>query len=129
MNSGFKSKFIIILILATPIISLSFSSQRFFSPMMQTNFQNSNTSDRLEKNAEESNGLLWNSVSGLTGEITAPLVIDYRNSSKLTEVVYVGTERGLKVLKVINPIVKEAHKIQMRNFELISNTLSEAGLS
>lgn len=44
------------------------------------------------------------------------------------EIVYVVTERGLKVLKVVNPIVKEAHKIQMRNFELISNTLSEAGL-
>jgi predicted transcriptional regulator len=44
------------------------------------------------------------------------------------EIIYVITERGLKVLRVVNPIVKEAHKIQMRNFELISNTLSEAGL-
>lgn len=45
------------------------------------------------------------------------------------EIVYVITERGLKVLKVINPIIREAHKLQMRNFETISNTLSEAGYS
>jgi predicted transcriptional regulator len=42
---------------------------------------------------------------------------------------YVVTERGLKVLKVVSPIIKEAHKIQMRDFEIISNTLSEAGYS
>ena len=52
-----------------------------------------------------------------------------QQTENTNEIVYVVTERGLKVLKVINPIVKEAHKIQMRNFELISNTLSEAGLS
>jgi predicted transcriptional regulator len=45
------------------------------------------------------------------------------------EIFYVVTERGLKVLKVISPIIREAHKIQMRNFETISNTLSEAGYS
>jgi len=45
------------------------------------------------------------------------------------EIVYIVTERGLKVLKVINPIIREAHKLQMRNFETISNTLSEAGYS
>jgi predicted transcriptional regulator len=45
------------------------------------------------------------------------------------EIVYVVTERGLKVLKVVNPLIKEAHKLQMRNFETISNTLSEAGYS
>jgi predicted transcriptional regulator len=44
------------------------------------------------------------------------------------EIVYVITKRGLKVLKVVHPIVKEAHKLQIRNFELISNTLSEAGI-
>ena len=42
---------------------------------------------------------------------------------------YVVTERGLKVLKVVSPIIREAHKIQMRDFEIISNTLSEAGYS
>ena len=45
------------------------------------------------------------------------------------EIVYVVTERGLKVLKVVSPIIREAHKIQMRDFEMISNTLSEAGYS
>lgn len=45
------------------------------------------------------------------------------------ETVYVVTEKGLKILKVVNPIVREAHKIQMRNFEIISSTLSEAGYS
>ena len=45
------------------------------------------------------------------------------------EIFYVITGRGLKVLKVISPIIREAHKLQMRNFETISNTLSEAGYS
>ena len=45
------------------------------------------------------------------------------------EIVYVVTERGLKVLRVINPIIRAAHKLQMRDFETISNTLSEAGYS
>jgi predicted transcriptional regulator len=40
---------------------------------------------------------------------------------------YVATERGLKVLKVIGPLIREAHKIQMRDFEIFLNTLSEAG--
>ena len=43
------------------------------------------------------------------------------------EIVYSITERGLKVLSVISPIIKEAHKISIRNFKIISNTLSEAG--
>ncbi|MHC3129047.1 MAG: winged helix-turn-helix transcriptional regulator [Candidatus Bathyarchaeota archaeon] len=42
---------------------------------------------------------------------------------------YVVTERGLKVLKVVSPLIREAQKIQMRDFEIISNTLSEAGYS
>lgn len=45
------------------------------------------------------------------------------------EIVYSVTERGLKVLKIVNPLVKEAHKLQIRNFEMISSTLSEAGIS
>ena len=45
------------------------------------------------------------------------------------EVVYEITERGFKVLKVVSPILREAHKIQMRDFEIISNTLLEAGYS
>jgi predicted transcriptional regulator len=43
------------------------------------------------------------------------------------EIVYSITNRGLKVLSVISPIIKEAHKISIRNFKIISNTLSEAG--
>lgn len=43
------------------------------------------------------------------------------------EIVYSITDRGLKVLSVVSPIIKEAHKISIRNFEIISNTLSEAG--
>ncbi|MCJ7614801.1 hypothetical protein MUO71_08590 [Candidatus Bathyarchaeota archaeon] len=39
-------------------------------------------------------------------------------------ILYFVTERGLKVLKVTSPIVKEAHKIQMHNFEAISNALN-----
>jgi predicted transcriptional regulator len=49
--------------------------------------------------------------------------------TKDNEVTYIITERGLKVLKILNPIVKEAHKIQIKNFEIISNTLYEAGYS
>ena len=37
---------------------------------------------------------------------------------------YVVTKRGLSVLKVIEPMVKEAHMLEMRNFEAISNALS-----
>jgi predicted transcriptional regulator len=43
--------------------------------------------------------------------------------------VYYVTDRGLKVLKIVSPIIREAHKIQMRNFELISYALSGAGYS
>lgn len=55
-------------------------------------------------------------------------LVDQQNWGE-DEIVYLVTERGLKVLKVINPIIREAHKLQMRNFETISNTLSEAGYS
>jgi len=43
--------------------------------------------------------------------------------------VYIVTERGLTVLKVINPIIREAQRIQMRNFEAISSALSGATLT
>ena len=43
--------------------------------------------------------------------------------------VYVVTERGLTVLKVIGPLVKEAQRIQMRNFEAISSAISGATLT
>jgi predicted transcriptional regulator len=43
------------------------------------------------------------------------------------KIFYIVTERGLKVLKVISPIIREAHKIQIRNLEVISSTLSGAG--
>ena len=39
---------------------------------------------------------------------------------------YFTTDRGLSVLKVIGPIVKEAKKLQVRNYEVVSNTLSRA---
>jgi predicted transcriptional regulator len=42
------------------------------------------------------------------------------------KIFYVVTERGLKVLKVIDPIIKEAYKIQIRNLETISTILSAA---
>jgi len=40
---------------------------------------------------------------------------------------YAVTERGIKVLKVVSPIIKEAHKIQMHDFEIMENKLLEAG--
>ena len=40
---------------------------------------------------------------------------------------YLVTPRGKTVLKVVGPILKEAHKIQMREYDAISNTLSGAG--
>ena len=40
---------------------------------------------------------------------------------------YLVTPRGKTVLKVVGPIIKEAHKIQMREYDAISNTLSGAG--
>lgn len=42
---------------------------------------------------------------------------------------YVMTERGLSVLQVIGPMVKEAHRIEMRNFEAISSALSGVTLT
>lgn len=45
------------------------------------------------------------------------------------ETQYVVTERGTTVLKVVSPLIREAHKLQMRNFEAISNVLSGAGYS
>lgn len=55
-------------------------------------------------------------------------LIEKRNLGE-NETIYAVTERGIKVLKVVNPIIKEAHKIQIRDFEVISNTLSGAGYS
>ena len=37
---------------------------------------------------------------------------------------YFVTKRGLSVLKVVGPLVKEAHRIEVRNFEKISAALS-----
>ena len=34
------------------------------------------------------------------------------------------TERGMSVLKVVAPLIREAQKIQMQNFEMTSNALS-----
>jgi predicted transcriptional regulator len=41
--------------------------------------------------------------------------IERQNLGK-NEIFYVATERGLKVLKVIDPIIKEAHRIQALQF-------------
>lgn len=45
------------------------------------------------------------------------------------KIYYAITDRGRKVLKVVGPIIKEAHKIQMRNFEVMSSILSNARYS
>ena len=45
------------------------------------------------------------------------------------EDVFVVTERGLSVLKVIGPLVREAQRIEVRNFEAISSALSDARLT
>ncbi len=43
-------------------------------------------------------------------------------------VVYGVTERGLSVLRVLSPLVKEAHRIEVQNFEAISSAFEEAKL-
>jgi predicted transcriptional regulator len=43
------------------------------------------------------------------------------------KIFYVVTERGLTVLKVTSPIIREAHKIKVRDFAAISSALSGAG--
>jgi predicted transcriptional regulator len=40
---------------------------------------------------------------------------------------YTVTERGTKILKVISPIVKEAHKMRIRDLEMLSSALLTAG--
>jgi predicted transcriptional regulator len=40
---------------------------------------------------------------------------------------YTVTERGQKMLKVMGPILKEAHKAQLRDYETLSTALSGAG--
>jgi hypothetical protein len=40
--------------------------------------------------------------------------------------IYVVSGRGLSVLKVLGPIVREAKRIERENYETISNTLSDA---
>ncbi len=40
---------------------------------------------------------------------------------------YLVTPRGKTVLKVVGPILKEAHKIQIREYNYLSNTLEGAG--
>jgi predicted transcriptional regulator len=42
-------------------------------------------------------------------------LVERQNLGK-NEIFYVATERGLKVLKVIDPIIKEAHRIQALQF-------------
>jgi predicted transcriptional regulator len=40
------------------------------------------------------------------------------------EKTYFVTERGVSVLKVVSPLIREAQRIQVRNFEAISSALS-----
>ena len=42
---------------------------------------------------------------------------------------YMVTPRGKTVLNVVSPILKEAHKLQMREYDFLSNTLEGAGFS
>ncbi len=42
------------------------------------------------------------------------------------EKAYFVTERGLSVLKVVNPLIREAQRIKVRDFEAISSVLSGA---
>jgi len=42
---------------------------------------------------------------------------------------YFVTERGLSMLKVMGPLVNEAQRIQVRNFEVVSSVLSEAEIT
>jgi len=39
---------------------------------------------------------------------------------------YFVTERGVSVLKVVGPLIREAQRIELRNFEAISRALSGA---
>ena len=43
------------------------------------------------------------------------------------KIFYAITKRGFTVLKVISPLIKEAHKIQVRDFEAITTALTGAG--
>ncbi len=52
--------------------------------------------------------------------------VERQNFGK-NKIFYVITEKGLTVLKIFSPIIKEAHKIQMREFESITTVLSKAG--
>jgi predicted transcriptional regulator len=42
------------------------------------------------------------------------------------EKAYFVTERGVSVLKVVSPLIREAQRIEVRNFEAISSALSGA---
>ena len=42
------------------------------------------------------------------------------------EKAYFVTERGVSVLKVVGPLIREAQRIEVRNFEAISSALSGA---
>jgi len=42
------------------------------------------------------------------------------------EKAYFVTERGVSVLKVVSPLIREAQRIKVRNFEAISSALSGA---
>lgn len=68
-----------------------------------------------EDNLKQNLRLLWN--RGLIEE----------ENFEDNQTYYVISERGLKVLKVINPIIKEAHKIKIYEFQAISSLLTGAG--
>ena len=68
-----------------------------------------------EDNLKQNISLLWN--RGLIEE----------ENFEDNQTYYVISEKGLKVLKVINPIIKEAHKIKIYEFQAISSLLIRAG--
>jgi predicted transcriptional regulator len=45
------------------------------------------------------------------------------------EKAYFVTERGVSVLKVVSPLIREAQRIEVRNFEAISSALSGAKIT
>ncbi|MGC9779773.1 MAG: hypothetical protein HZR80_11065 [Candidatus Heimdallarchaeota archaeon] len=121
MFSSFKSKIIILLILATPLISFSFNNYGSDSPITQTNFHNSDLTNILDTTSNEINGLLWNSVSGLTGDITTPLVLDYTNTSELKESVYIGFEISLTKIDIETGLIDWIHATPGTILSIIPN--------
>ncbi len=100
MLSKIKSYFVIFIILATPFNSLFLSLlvTSTNTQVVSTSSNNPEYSTGLFPN--EKTGLLWDSTSGLTGELTTTPIIDFNTDSELVQVVYIGTEIGLTKIQV-----------------------------